>query len=132
MLDSKTPEQLNDTVPQEIQRGSRGETVGTATVSDQIKLMWHLEHFNIEDVNDKKNPRKQCWAPKHHNIPSLKKYARQLAASGDEKNEVAKNWFANKGGKLNADRSDKNKARVATERTATKSSRKATKSGGGK
>ena len=121
MIDSKTTEELNEAAaPQEVPRGPRGE-VGTASPADQIKLMWHEEHFLVDDVGHAKNPRKQAWKPKHSNIPSLKRYARQLAASG---NETAQAWFANKGGKLNAERTDANKARVATERTASKSARK--------
>jgi hypothetical protein len=120
MLDSKTTEELNEVATPEITRGPSG-IVGQPTPSLTIKQRWHEEHFNVEDVNDRKNPRKQAWVPKHSNIPSLKRYARQLATSG---NETAQAWFANKGGKLNAKRNDKNQARVASERTASKASRK--------
>ena len=103
----------------EIPAGQRGE-VGVSTPSSQIKLLWHQEHFVLQDVGNSKNPRKQAYI-KHKAAPSLKKYARTLLAQG---NEVAVNWYANKAGKLNEKRSDKNKARIALEAQASMSARK--------
>lgn len=52
---------------------------------------------------------------------SLKQFARLLAKKGDQ---MAIDWFDNKAGACNESRSDKNKARVALERSATKSARR--------
>ncbi len=105
--------------PQEIPRGNRGE-LGVATAGDTIKQMWHEEHHVLQDVGDKHNPRKQLWV-KRAGAPSLKKYAKALAASG---NDVAKKWYANKAGSMNAKRSDANLARAATEASASKAARR--------
>lgn len=59
---------------------------------------------------------------------SLKQFARKLAADG---NEMAKDWFSNKAGLLNEERSEKNSLRVTAERTATKSAKRSSKKGGG-
>lgn len=105
--------------PKEVQRGDKGE-LGVATPADAIKLMWHNEHHIVQATGNKNNPRKEVWV-KRHGAPSLKRYARTLLAAG---NEVAKSWFANKDGATNTGRSDKNIARIALERTASKSARK--------
>lgn len=105
--------------PQEVPRGNRGE-LGVATPALTIKQMWHEEHHVLQDVGDKHNPRKQAWV-KRSGAPSLKKYARQLAASG---NDVAKAWFANKGGETNAKRADKNVTRISLEKQASKAARR--------
>jgi len=97
-------------------KGERG-IVGTATPSQTIKAMWHKEHFSLKD--NKKNGKRQEFV-KGKGAPSLKRYARQLAAS----NQVVANWFANKAGAFNAERSEKNNARIALERQASASSRK--------
>jgi len=57
---------------------------------------------------------------------SLKAFANDLAASGDED---AKEWFFNKQGGLELGRSDKSKARIAIESQATRLSRKRVKTG---
>lgn len=105
--------------PQAIPPGDRGE-VGVATAGDTVKRMWHEEHHVLQDVGDKHNPRKQLWV-KRAGAPSLKKYAKALAASG---NDVAKKWYANKAGAMNAKRSDANLARAATEASASKAARR--------
>src|SRR5271170_2450243 len=96
--------------PEEAPVGQRGE-LGKATSALTIKQMWHAEHHNLQDVGDKHNPRKQL-SVKRTGVPSLKQYARQLAASG---NDVAKDWFGNKDGAKDAKRSEKNSARITLE-----------------
>jgi hypothetical protein len=63
---------------------------------------------------------KQMWAQSKSKL-SLKAFARLQVKEG---NEIAKNWFSNKAGSLNAVRNDKNVARVMAERTATKASKR--------
>lgn len=101
--------------------GDRG-IVGTATPSLTVKQQWHAKCFKESDANDRNNHRKTTWKrlPK---TPSLKRFARELAASGDA---TAKAWLDNKLGSNSEKRSDKNIARVALERQATKASRKGT------
>jgi hypothetical protein len=105
--------------PQEVVRGDRGN-VGEATPSLTIKQLWHEATHVLEEVGDAHNPRKQEWVRKA-GTPSLKRYARQLLASGDA---LAKDWFAHKHGAMNASRSDANKTRASLERQATKASRR--------
>jgi hypothetical protein len=112
-------EETSPAEPQEVPRGNRGE-LGVATAGDTIKQMWHDTHHVLQDVGDKHNPRKQLWV-KRAGAPSLKKYAKALAASG---NDIAKKWFSNKGGDSNAKRSDANLARAATEASASKAARR--------
>jgi hypothetical protein len=94
----------------------RGE-IGIATPSLIIKQLWHKEWFTISNKKDLLR-KKGC--------PSLKQFARQLVKL--DKSE-AKEWLANKNGKLNQERSDKNKGRISSERQATRSSRKKNVSG---
>ena len=110
---------------EEIVRGVRGE-VGTASASQTIKQMWRQTHCRREDVNDNLNPRKRIWIP-NRNAPSLKAFARTLLKEG---NQVAKDWFAHKGGSENAQRTEKNAARVQLERQASKNARRKTGKGG--
>lgn len=105
--------------PQEVPRGNRGE-LGVATAGKTIKQMWHEEHHVLQDVGDKHNPRKQLWV-KRSGAPSLRKYAKGLAASG---NDVAKAWFANKGGEKNDQRTEKNAGRISLEKQASKAARR--------
>lgn len=105
--------------PQEVVRGDRGE-VGEATSSLTIKQMWHEATHVLEEVGNAHNPRKQDWVRKA-GTPSLKRYARQLLATGDV---LAKDWFAHKRGSMNAKRSDANSTRVTLERAATRASRR--------
>lgn len=114
----ETPE-TEATETQEVPRGNRGE-LGVASAGDTLKQMWHAEHHVLEDVGDAHNPRKQVWVPKVGS-PSLKKYAKQLAASG---NAVAKEWFANKSGAKNATRTEANTKRIDLERSASKAARR--------
>lgn len=81
------------------QRGPRGE-VGVATAALTIKNRWHQREGKKV---------------------SLKAFARKLAAEGDQ---VAKDWLAHKAGSLNQKRSEKNVARVALEKAATKLAKK--------
>lgn len=99
--------------------GDRGE-LGVATAGLTIKQRWHEAHFTLKDVGDKHNPRKRVWV-RNHGAPSLKKYARELAKSGDAN---AKDWFANKSGAKNEERSEKNRSRVALEAQASKAARR--------
>ena len=100
-------------------RGDRGE-LGQATAGLTIKQRWHEAHFTLKDVGDKHNPRKRVWV-RNHGAPSLKRYARDLAKSGDT---VAKDWFAHKSGSLNAERTDANKTRISLEKQATKTAKR--------
>ena len=100
-------------------RGPKGE-LGEATPAKAVKLLWHEEHFILQNVGDKHNPRRQAWVRKA-GAPSLKRYAKQLASAG---NQVAKDWFANKDGLLNEERSDKNKTRISLEKAATKQAKR--------
>ncbi len=112
----------------EVARGDRGE-LGVATPALTIRQMWHEAHFTRKDVGDKHNPRKRIYV-RNHGAPSLKRFARELAKSG---NQVAKDWFANKSGAKNAERSEKNRSRVALEKQASKAARrKRSQKGGGK
>jgi hypothetical protein len=100
-------------------RGDRGE-LGQATAGQTIKQMYHAAHFTRKDVGDKHNPRKRVFV-KNHGAPSLKKYARELAKSG---NQVAKDWFAHKAGSLNAERTDANKTRISIEKQKSREARR--------
>ena len=85
--------------------------VGKPTAAQSLKQRW-------QTTNAKENL-------------SLKQYARQLLASNDADGKaLASDWFDHKNGSLNETRNDKNKARIALERQATKSSRKKKKVGG--
>lgn len=99
--------------------GQRGE-LGVATASLTIKQRWHEAHFTLKDVGDKHNPRKRVWV-RNHGAPSLKRYARDLAKSGDAN---AKDWFAHKTGSLNENRSEKNRSRISLESQASKAARR--------
>lgn len=96
-------EDIKETQETTTHRGPRGE-VGTATASLTIKQRWHASTTG-----------------KH---VSLKSFARKLAAEGDQ---VAKDWLAHKAGSLNQKRSEKNVARVALERAATRAAHRKTK-----
>jgi hypothetical protein len=86
-------------------RGSRGE-IGTASAGQTVKQLWTASKSGI----------------------SLKTFARQLLKSGSpEQVQLVKDWRAHKKGSLNEKRSEKNAQRVAAERLATKSAKKATK-----
>ena len=101
--------------------GDKG-LLGVASPSLTINQMWHNKCHKRVDANDRHNHRKKTWKrlPK---TPSLKRFARELAATGDA---TAKAWLASKLGKNNEKRSDKNIARVALERQASKAARKGT------
>ena len=100
-------------------RGDRGE-LGQATAGLTIKQRWHEAHFTLKDVGDKHNPRKRVWV-RNHGAPSLKRYARDLAKSGDT---VAKDWFAHKCGSLNQVRTDANKTRISLEKQKTREAKR--------
>jgi hypothetical protein len=101
-------------------RGERGE-LGVATAKLTITQMWHAAHFTRKDANDKGNFRKRIWVANPGPKVSLKKFARELAKSG---NAVAKAWFANKLGAQNAQRSEKNRGRISLESQASKAARR--------
>ena len=109
-------------VATEVPAGDRG-TVGVATHSTTIKRMWHEATHVLTNIGDHSNPRKQAWVRKVASI-SLKRFARQLALSGDE---TAKAWLANKNGAMNEERSSANSMRANLERAATKASRHSNK-----
>jgi hypothetical protein len=101
-------------------RGERGE-LGTATDKLTITQLWHAAHFTRKDANDKGNFRKRIWVANPGPKVSLKRFARELAKSG---NAVAKEWFANKAGAKNAKRLDKNATRISLEKQASKAARR--------
>lgn len=105
--------------------GNRGE-LGVATAALTLKQMYHAAHAQREEAGDKKNPHKKIWVINSH-APSLKQFARKLAAGGDA---TAKDWFAHKKGFLNAKRSDANEKKTRESASATKLGRKKSKSGG--
>ena len=120
------PEQTTEAAPvpeapktEERPRGNRGE-LGVATAALTLKQMWHAAHFTRKDVGDKHNPRKRVFV-RNHGAPSLKKYARELAKSG---NQVAKDWFAHKAGSLNTERTDANKTRISLEKQKSREARR--------
>lgn len=78
-------------------RGSRGE-VGKSTAGDRVKARYAKSGKNV----------------------SLKQFARGLVKTGDQD---ATDWFASKAGALNLSRSDKNKTRVALEKSMTKAAK---------
>lgn len=119
MIDGTPP---SENVPQEKVRGPNG-IVGQATASLQIKQLWKETQFSMEG-------RKGVSVRKRGSM-SLKRYARSLlAGSNKEQSVIAKTWLDNKLGSLNQTRSDKNIARVGSERVASKSARKKSKGGG--
>lgn len=83
---------------------NRADHVGQLTAGRSIKMRWHQTDMR----------------------KSLKQFARELATSGDQS---AKDWFAHKKGSLNQDRSEKNRARIALERQASKAARRKKKPG---
>lgn len=96
--------------PQEIPRGPSGQ-VGEPTAALTIKQRWHAESFHSVDAGDKYNPRKRAWV-RNKGAVSLKRFARQLLATGDQ---VAKDWFA---GKAGADASKRTDANIKAAREA--------------
>ena len=111
---------------QEPVRGVRGE-VGVATPSLTIKKMYHAACFkrvNISTlVKNPSNKNKQVFLA-NPNAPSLKRFVRELVASGDA---AAKEWLANKAGAKNEKRTDVNIALSRACATATKAGRRAVK-----
>jgi len=108
-------------------RGERGE-LGVATAALTIKQRWHAEHFKLVDTSDHDNPNRQSYVAKP-GAPTLRAFARNLVKSGDAN---AKEWFANKAGAKDQKRSAANAQMAKTCASATKLSRKKSKSGGGK
>lgn len=109
-------------------RGPQGE-LGVATAALTIRQKWHEAHFQREDTSDKAHPNRKSFR-RLPGAPSLKAFARALAKEGDQ---VAKDWFANKRGKLNQKRSDANIKAAREAAFATKSAKRKKKgdSGGG-
>lgn len=119
MIDGTLP---SENVPQEKFRGPNG-IVGQATASLQIKQLWKGTQFSMEG-------RKGVSVRKRGSM-SLKRYARSLlSGSNKEQSVIAKTWLDNKLGSSNRTRSDKNIARVGSERVASKSARKKSRGGG--
>jgi hypothetical protein len=102
----------------EVVRGPRGE-VGEASISLTLKQKWHEATHNLVEVGDKTNPHRQAWVKKRGAV-SLRRFAKDLAASGDK---LAKEWFANKAGAKNQKRSEKNIKRIYEEKQASKAAR---------
>lgn len=101
------------------ERGERGN-VGEASAGDLIKRLWHETHFRKVEPTHGKQVRRRVWA-RNKGCPSLKQFARTQASAG---NKTAIDWVAQKNGALEIGRSDKNIARVASERTASMASRR--------
>jgi hypothetical protein len=101
--------------------GPRGE-LGVATAAKKIKQLWHERHFRLVDANDRHNPRKKLWVA-GRDTPSLKAFAR-LLLKDETHGQVAKDWFDHKAGSLNEKRSEKNVARIALEKQATKAAKR--------
>lgn len=99
MIEIEQKQEQAEAQAQEKQRGARG-VVGVATAAKTIKKRWHQQEGKKV---------------------SLKAFARKLADEGDQ---VAKDWLAHKSGSLNQKRSEKNVARVALEKSATKLAKK--------
>lgn len=76
--------------------------VGQGSAGDSVKRRWQKEGKGT----------------------SLKAFARKLASDGDQ---LAKDWFDCKNGALNAERSDKNRARVEIESAATRAAHRKSK-----
>jgi hypothetical protein len=93
-----------EAVEQKYTPGDRG-VVGEATAALKIKNLWHETHFKLVDDDNPFNPNHRVWTPNNSNVPSLKRFARGLAASGDQ---VAKDWLDHKHGSLNQARTDAN------------------------
>lgn len=116
------PEQKKD----EKVRGDRGE-LGVATAGLTIKQRWREAHFSRVNAGDKHNPNKRIFV-RNPGSPSLKAFAKALAKDGDQ---VAKDWFAHKGGSMNQKRSDANAKAAMEARTATKAAKRKKKGEGG-
>lgn len=106
-------------------RGERGE-LGKPTAGLTIKQRWHAAHFKLVDTSDGQHPNRQSYV-RNKDALSLRAFARQLAKSGDAN---AKEWFANKDGAKNQERSDANVKLAKACASATKLSRKKSKGGG--
>jgi hypothetical protein len=106
------------------EKGERG-IVGEASAGDIIKRLWHETHFRKVEPTHGKQAHRRVWA-RNKGCPSLKAFARTQASAG---NQTAKDWMAQKNGALDIGRSDKNIARVASERTASMASRRKKSSG---
>ena len=98
MIDEK---KTDEKVVQEVVRGDRG-IVGVASTSDMLKQQWHAAGA----------------------ISSLKRWAKTQAKNG---NQTAEEWLKNKVAPKREERSDKNKARISLEKTASKAARKSKK-----
>ena len=117
-----TDEVHTDKKTEDKPRGERG-FVGEATAALTLKQMYHQAHFQRVDAEDKRNPNKKVWV-QNPGAPSLKRFARKLVASGDT---VAKDFFANKKGAKNAQRSEANIKKAMESGSATKLKKKASK-----
>lgn len=102
-------------------RGERG-FVGTATAANALKRLWHERHFKRVDANNRFNPRKKFWVA-NRDCPSLKDFARSLLKD-ETYGKLANDWFADKLGAKNAKRSEKNIARIALEKQATRAAKR--------
>lgn len=84
----------------------------------------------MSDTNDTLSVSRRIKAlhAKEKSKLSLKQFARTLEKAG---NKLAQDWFNNKRGMLNEQRSEKNRARVSLEKSATKLARRSKKKGAG-
>lgn len=111
---------VEDTVV-EVVKGPRGE-LGTSTTADRVKDAWHEKHFKTVELEpDANHGRVRHVLEAYPNAPSLKRYARDAAASG---NQDAKDWLDHKAGSLNEPRSEKNIARAMIEAQASKAAKR--------
>lgn len=104
--------------------------IGQPSVSDQMKLKWHLEYFDNSEFQILADGRhRHYWKPKKAGYPSLKQFAKDLVSQGDQ---LARDWMDHKAGSLNQKRTDAKKKRVLEEKMASKAARRKPKSGGSK
>jgi len=98
-------------------------------VVSEDNLNWDIPSAKEQNMSKDKLSVSRSLKSRHAkegNGMSLKEFARRLVR---EDNESAKDWFANKAGLLNAERSDKNKTRVSSEKSATKLAKRSKKKG---
>ena len=129
MTEENKTEQKAEKKEEKAPKGPRGD-IGQATPGLTLKQQWHQEFFTLENTANRAFPYRKTWVAKPGAI-SLKAYARKLLKEGDA---LAKSWFANKLGKNNQKRSEKNatEAKLAGAATKTAKRKKKGEGGGGK
>lgn len=122
-----TEENKTESKKEEVaEKGPRGE-VGEPTPGLTIKQRWHQTHFILENNHDKAHPYRRAWVAQPGAV-SLKKFAKALAADGDE---LAKRWLESKHGKHQTKRSEANLSMAKLCASATKVAKRKKKGEGG-